>query len=58
MAVPPAPAVSQTPPRWVRAAGLVMLVAIAVFVSLIAFAARDYRGGNWFDSGPSSTTSG
>jgi uncharacterized membrane protein len=49
MAVSPAQAVSQVPPRWVRAAGLAMLVAIAVFVSLMALASRDYRGGNWFD---------
>jgi hypothetical protein len=27
-----------------------MLAAIAVFVSLIGLATRDYRGGNWFDS--------
>jgi hypothetical protein len=50
MAVSSAPPVREAPPRWVRAAGLAMLVAIAVFVSLIALATRDYRGGNWFDS--------
>jgi hypothetical protein len=49
MAVSPAPAVSQAPPGWVRAAGLTMLVAMTVFVSLMALASRDYRGGNWFD---------
>ncbi len=49
MAVSSAPSVREAPPRWVRAAGLAMLVAIAVFVSLIALSTRDYRGGNWFD---------
>jgi hypothetical protein len=48
MAVPSAPAVPLAP-RWVRAAGLAMLLAMAVFVALMALASRDYRGGNWFD---------